>query len=223
MFRFITIMFFLTGCTVQNTQPVAINSLDSLGHVAVVSTLGDHFDCDNVGVTVFNNKSAVYEPDEKFNAYFSQEVSNSFNKHGVKADAIKRAQLSFVNQNKGASRWENIEIKNHQQLKSAYDSLAVFGGSFRYSSATGYYAKNNALNTFANLYIYDLSSGELLGRSSASHSIHRHFFSCAEETMPSDEFMEEIMNESAIHVKDQIFDSILGQKAPSESKGETDM
>jgi len=213
MYRLIVIVLILTGCAAQNSKPIAANDHSLLKGAIVVSTLGDDLHCSFVGLTVFNNKSKTYELDANFNQKLSSSMSDQLNSMGMNAAPLSRGDISFIDDDVRAKRWDNIQFGDFPKSSSNISSIVILDGKYQYNSTGGYYARDNALNTSATLYVYEFPTGRLIGKAFSQHSTLKKSFSCTQETVPDSDHMLDLIDESGQAILTEVFATLFGAQA----------
>ncbi|WP_295801662.1 hypothetical protein [uncultured Microbulbifer sp.] len=209
MYRLILVALALTGCSMQSGKPIADNDHNLLDRVAVVSTLGDNLYCSFVGLTVFNNKSNTYELGADFNQNLSSRISEKLNSRGMDVTPLSRDVISFIDDDIGARDWSNIKFEGFPAIASDVSSIVILDGEHRYNSTGGYYARNNALNTLATLYVYEVSTGRLIGEAFSRHSTLKRSFSCTQESISDSDEMLELIDESGAATLEEAFGTLF--------------
>lgn len=212
MRKIMFLMFFLSGCAMNGNKPLSDAERSLVKNAVVVSSLGDELLCTFTGLTIFTNESAKYKLDSSLNSSFSMKISESLNKAGVRARSLPRESIQYVDKDKGAGDWRNIKIdsKIFDDFRNA--SLIIFDGIYHYDSTGGYYARDNALKTSARLYIYDVASGRLLSKMFSYQSNLKRSFSCNENQMPSDDFMNELIERSGDQLQKELVEKTFYDK-----------
>ena len=116
------------------------------------------------------------------NQLLTQRVVKQFANEKAVLKSLDRQSLSFINDDIGPSQWSNIKLRDQQNI----ELLLIYSGSFEYRSKDGYYAEDNALNTNATSYLYELSSGELIGQAEHYQYDLKKQFSCTQNKFPVD-------------------------------------
>ncbi|MEE9493429.1 MAG: hypothetical protein V3W04_08640 [Gammaproteobacteria bacterium] len=215
MYKLIILALVLSGCAVvQNSMPIADNDRALIKSTMVVSTLGDDLYCSFVGFTIFNNKNKTYELGATFNQAFASNVASQLNAMGIDATPLARTAISYVNESEGAQKWANITLNNLPAISEGITNLMIFDGENHYASRGGYYARNNALKTSATLYVYEIPSGKLIGKSLAKRSTLKRSFSCTQESIPVEDNMLKLIHSSGDSLQRELVETLFlsGQK-----------
>lgn len=210
MYKIILLALLLTGCAVQNNQPISASDRSLVEKAIVVSTLADDLHCSYIGFTVFNNKSNTYELSTKFNQQLSSSLSGQLNSIGIEATPLPRNAISFIDEEIGARNWANIKFTGSPEITNGASSILILDGQQQYNSTGGYYAKDNALRTEATLYVYDISSGKLIGKSSSYLSTPKRSFSCTQKKISESDSMLNLIDKSGMEVLKAIFSHLFG-------------
>ncbi|MDP2634273.1 MULTISPECIES: hypothetical protein [unclassified Pseudoalteromonas] len=223
MFRWLFILFFLTGCTIQTaptnqtrlskssiTPPATSNTLKTIG---VISIIGDALQCEHTGFTVFSNEEQRYLLPAALNEQLVQYAVTKFATDGVVLKPLNRETLSFINDEIGASQFTNIKLKERLEI----DLLLVLSGTFEYRSKDGYYAEDNALNTNARGVLYQLSSGELLLEAEHYQYDLKKQFSCTLDAFPDNDALYELIKKAGIESQEVVVKTLIQSLSPKQS------
>lgn len=209
MFRTFLIVLLFTGCATTTDKPLLNKDKNSLGNIGVISTIGDDLLCTYMGLTIFTNEKQSYKIPKEFNGLLTSEITKELSNLNLVATPLKREYISFLKEDKGASKFSNIKFNKVDFPLTSIDTLIIFDGSFHYKSTGGYYARDNALNTSANLYVYNLSSGELIAKSSKFSSDLKRKFSCELDSFPPKSDMSKLVNNSALEMQKELVGNLF--------------
>jgi len=217
MFRVVLISLFLVGCASTNDKPLSTTNKESLGRIGVVSTLGDGLLCNYTGLTIFNNEEYTYEVPGDYNTLLTGEITKQLASLNLTSKALSRSSIDFIKENKGASKFTNIRLSQELKNSNSIDTLVIYDGKFHYKSIGGYYARDNALNTTADLYIYNISSGELMGKSSKIRTDLHRYFSCLKgKILPSSD-MYILLRKAGLETQKELISNTFDKNTSKES------
>lgn len=192
MFRWFFIVVLLSGCAAQPEPPKVKPSGKPVKNVGIISTLGDSLLCTHTGLTVFSNEEQRYKLANTFNQRFTEQMSDAFSDINARITPLERKVIVFTDETQRASLWSNITFNNVDDV----DTLVIFDGSFHYKSKEGFYASDNALNTHAKVYVYEVSTGSLLAEASQFKQDLKREFSCAQSSIPKNSDMLELLDQA---------------------------
>lgn len=194
MFRWFFIVVLLSGCAAQPEPPKKKPSGKPITKVGIISTLGDDLLCTYTGLTVFSNEEQRYKLPNTFNQRFTEQVSDAFGDINARIIPLQRSAITFTDETQKASLWSNIAFNNADNV----DTLVIFDGTFHYKSKEGFYASDNALNTHAKMYVYEVSTGSLLAEASQFKQDLKREFSCTQTSIPKDSDMLELLDKTVV-------------------------
>lgn len=223
MFRWLFILFFLTGCTIHKTPinqtrlskstdkpPATSNTFKTIG---VISIIGDALQCEHTGFTVFNNEEQRYQLPTSLNEQLVQYAVTKFATDGVVLKPLNREALSFINDEIGVSQFTNIKLKKHTEI----ELLLVLSGTFEYRSKDGYYAEDNALNTNARGVLYQLSSGEIISEAEHYQYDLKKQFSCTLDAFPDNDELYELIKKAGTESQEVVVKTLIKSLSPKQS------
>lgn len=197
MSRWTFIVLFLSGCAAQSEAPKVKLTQQPIKKIGVISTLGDNLLCTYTALTVFSNERQVYKLPHSLNKSFSEQLSSTLTDVSSQVNTefvpLKRELIILKDAEQGASLWQNLEFNNSDEV----DMLVIFDGGYHYKSKEGFYASDNALNTNAKMYAYEVASGNLLAEASQFKMNLKQDFSCAQAKIPKDSDILKLINQAA--------------------------
>ena len=212
---FIALFLLLSGCATKQekvkkdsvkkaTLSIAENR-KPLGKVGVITLIGDNLLCTHTGVTVFSNERQLYALPTDLNELLTQRIIARFAGFDTTLVPLNKQSMSIINTDVGVSRWSNIEFNNQQNV----DTVLIFSGAFKYRSKDGYYKDENALHTYAEFFVYDVSSGDLLAES--THYQYNLFdaFSCTQSTFATTGTMYELIKMAGATSQEKLINEIF--------------
>lgn len=209
MFRLLIIVFLLFGCATTENKSLTISNKEALGKIGVISTIGDNLVCKYIGFTIFNNEENNYTIPNKFNELITTKITEKLSKLNFVVEPLNSDLVTFKNNEKGASSFKNIKFNESVIASKSIDTLVIYDGSLRYNSTGGYYAKENALNTFAGLYVYSLSSKKLIGASSKYRTDLKRKFSCELDSLPPTSDMFNLIEKSGLEIQEELVNNVF--------------
>lgn len=206
MARWIFIVLFLSGCAAQPEPPKLKLTQQPIKKVGVISTLGDNLLCTYTALTVFSNEQQLYKLPHSFNQSFTDQLSADLADINAEIIPLKRELITLKDTELGASLWQNFEFNNSDKI----DTLVIFDGNYHYKSKEGFYASDNALNTHAKMYVYEVSSGGLLAEASQFKMDLKQDFSCGQAEIPKDSDIFKLINQAAITTQGPLVAEVAG-------------
>lgn len=208
MYKIFLIVILLSGCAATENKPLTQKAKNSLGHIGVVSTIGDSLLCNYTGITIFTNEKELYKIPHNFNDSLATEISSQLSNINYKTTTLSRDSISFIDNKKRAQAFKNLKL-NTSKLDISIDTLIVLDGSFHYTATGGYNARYNALHTIANLYIYDITSGTVLGHSTKYLKDLQGGFNCEQETLRPKSAMFRLVNRAGFYAQKKLVNNLF--------------
>ncbi|XPF95294.1 hypothetical protein ACM9HF_04575 [Colwellia sp. RE-S-Sl-9] len=209
MFRLLLIVFLLSGCAATENKPLTISNKEALGKIGVISTIGDDLLCKYIGFTIFNNKENNYKIPNKFNEVLTTKITEKLSNLNFVVEPLNSDLVTYKKDEKGASSFKNIKFNESVIAAKSIDTLVIYDGSLRYNSTGGYYARENALNTFAGLYVYSLSSKKLIGVSSMYKTDLKRKFSCELDSLSPTSDMFNLIEKSGLEIQKELVNNVF--------------
>ena len=209
MIRVLFITLLLSGCVSTQNKPLTETNKNSLGKIGVVSSIGDTLQCNFTGLTVFTNEEQLYQLPRELNIQLTTSLTENLMELEHEAISLDRDVISYIKDTKGASKFSNIKLNKEKLNAESIDTVVIYDGDFHYKSTGGYYARNNALNTLASLYVYSVSSGELMGSFYKPRTDLRRYFSCQTSSIDVGTTMYKLAEKAGIETQKELVNSVF--------------
>lgn len=211
--------FNLTACAVQPWDKKISEELRGrLDTAYVISTMADKLSCYNQSLLhakegwKMNERFELLIPEEK-NKSYTKSLATEIEKLGVKAIRLNRSSLDFENEKTRASRWENVTLNKADVNDPNAEYLFILDGVYDYSSQEGYYSINDNVRIKATLFLFEVSSGEIVGKASSEKFRIQPAFNCIQEgeVVPKDHYVYKILDYIASDVIEEVVQSLFGE------------